>query len=89
MAIQLNPEQERIVGQAIQAGLIRSVDDVAEIGVAVIRDKLNTRHVASGEQEAEEWFRQVVSWSQGHPTSTPLIPDEAINRDSIYDTRGC
>lgn len=87
MSIQLNPEQERIVEQAMQAGLIRSVDDVAEIGVAVIRDKLNTRHVASGEQEAEEWFRQLVSWSQGHPTSTPLIPDEALDRESIYGGR--
>lgn len=31
MTIRLNPEQERVIGQAIQAGLIREPDDVVEV----------------------------------------------------------
>ncbi|MGA2169310.1 MAG: hypothetical protein ABSG62_13960 [Terracidiphilus sp.] len=37
--------------------------------------------------DAEEWFRELTSWSESHAT-TPLLPDEAIDRDSIYGARG-
>lgn len=47
MAIQLNPEQEQIVGQAMRAGLIRGLDDVAEIGIAAIRYRLKARSASS------------------------------------------
>jgi hypothetical protein len=87
MTIQLNPEQERVVGQAIQAGLIRAHDEVAEIGVASIRQRLRTRRADSGPPDAEEWFRELSTWSEGH-AATPLLPDEAIDRDSIYGARG-
>ena len=33
MTVQLNPEQERVIGQAIHAGLIRVPDDVVAAGV--------------------------------------------------------
>jgi hypothetical protein len=36
---------------------------------------------------AEEWSRELVAWSENHAT-TPLLPDEAIDRDSIYGARG-
>ena len=36
---------------------------------------------------AEEWFRELTAWSESHP-ATPLLPDEAIDRDSIYGERG-
>lgn len=87
MTIQLNPEQQSIVERALRAGVIRAVDEVAEIGVGVIRDRLNMRHAASA-QSAEEWFREFTAWSESHSTSTPLLPDEAIGRDSIYGERG-
>jgi Arc/MetJ-type ribon-helix-helix transcriptional regulator len=37
--------------------------------------------------DAEEWSRELVAWSESHAT-TPLLPDEAIDRDSIYGARG-
>jgi len=37
--------------------------------------------------DAEEWSRELTAWSESHAT-TPLLPDEAINRDSIYGARG-
>jgi hypothetical protein len=88
MTIQLNPEQERIVGQAIRAGLIRTREDVAEIGVASIRQRLKVRHSGSYPHSAEEWSRDLAAWSDSHTTTTPLLPDEAIDRESIYGTRG-
>ncbi len=88
MAIQLNPEQERVVGQAMRAGLIRRLDEVAEVGVASIRQRLKARDAISRIANAEEWFHELTAWSDGHSTATPLLPDEAIDRDSIYGARG-
>jgi len=90
MTIQLNPEQEYIVGQAMRAGLIRAHDDVAEVGVATIRQRLKTRPPVSGlpDPDVDEWSRELTAWSESHSTATPLLPDEAIDRDSIYGARG-
>ncbi len=40
MTIHLNAEQERVIGQAIQAGVIRDVDDVVDVGLETIRQRL-------------------------------------------------
>ena len=87
MTIQLNPEQERIVGQAIRAGLIRTPDEVAEVGIAVIRQRLKTGHARSDALDVETWFNELTASSDSH-AATPLLPEEAIERDSIYGTRG-
>jgi len=88
MAIQLSPEQELVVGQAINAGLIRIPDDVVGIGVETIRQHLEARESESATLSAEEWSRQLHSWIRSHPATTPVLSDEAISRDSIYGTRG-
>jgi hypothetical protein len=87
MTIHLNPEQEQVVGEAIQAGLIRTPDDVAEVGIAAIRQRLNAGHAVSGPLSVEEWFHELTAWSESH-APTPWLPDEAIDRDSIYGARG-
>jgi hypothetical protein len=43
MTIDLKPEQQQVVGRAIQAGLIETADDVVEVGVETIRQRLNAR----------------------------------------------
>ena len=43
MTIHLNPEQEQVIGRAIQAGLIETVDDVVEVGVEAIKQRLEAR----------------------------------------------
>ena len=88
VTIQLNAEQERVVGQAIRAGLIRARNDVAEIGVASIRQRLKTCAATRRTQSAEEWSRELAAWSESHDRATPLLPDEAIDRESIYGERG-
>jgi hypothetical protein len=43
MKIQLNPEEERLIRQAIQAGLIGKADDVVAVGLETIRRQLQSR----------------------------------------------
>jgi hypothetical protein len=88
MTIQLNPEQEHVIGQAIQAGLIANADDILDVGIDAIRQRLQSM-VGSGEQlSTEQWLREFKAWVHSHSTTTPLLPDEAISRDSIYGVRG-
>jgi hypothetical protein len=35
----------------------------------------------------EEWVRQFHAWTQSHDRTTPLLSDEAISRESIYQDR--
>jgi hypothetical protein len=88
MAIQLNPEQEQVVGQAIHAGLIRIPDDVIGVGVETIRQRLEARLALERPQSAEEWSRELHAWIHSHSTTTRVLSDEAISRESIYGTRG-
>jgi len=88
MSIQLNPEQEQVVGQAIHAGLIRIPDDVVGIGIETIRQRLEAREPSTAALSAEEWSRELHIWIKSHSTTTPVLSDEAIRRDSIYGTRG-
>ena len=88
MTIQLSTEQERVVAQAIRVGLIRAREDAAEIGVANLRQRLKVRHSAAVSRSAGEWSRELAAWSESHSTTTPLLPDEALDRESIYGTRG-
>ena len=88
MTIQLNPEEERLIGQAIQAGLIGKADDVVAVGVETIRRQPQLRVGSEAELNTEQWLREFKAWVHGHATTTPLLSDEAISRDSIYGARG-
>lgn len=88
MTIQLKPEQEQLIGRAIQAGLISGADEVVDVGVETIRQRLEARQASGTTLDAKEWSRQLDAWVHSHPTTTPLLSDEAISRDSIYGSRG-
>ena len=88
MTIHLNPEEERLIGQAIQAGLIGKADDVAAAGVETIRRQIQSRVGSETELNTEQWLLEFKAWVHGHATTTPLLSEEAISRDSIYGTRG-
>jgi hypothetical protein len=88
MAIQLKPEQQSVVGQAIQAGLIGAPDDVVEVGVETIRLRLEARVSLKSGLSGEEWAREFHSWVQSHASTGILLTDEAISRESIYERRG-
>jgi hypothetical protein len=85
MTIILKPEQEKILAEAIQAGLVASPEDALEIALEALRDKLAAE---APRLTAEEWIREFRAWVQSHPTDTPLLSDEAISRESIYGDRG-
>ncbi len=88
MNIRLNPEQERVIGQAIQAGLIREADDVVEVGIEAIRQRLEGSRAFEPALGAEEWSRAFHAWVHSHSTEAPLLSEEAISRESIYGMRG-
>jgi hypothetical protein len=88
MTLRLKPEQEQVIGQAIQAGLIHAANDVPDVGVEAIRRRLEERSALRKPVDAAEWSREFHAWVQGHSATTPLLSDEAISRDSIYGTRG-
>ena len=88
MAIQLSPEQERVVGKAIHAGLIRIPDDVVGVGIETIRQRLEARESLTGSLSAKEWSHALHAWIHSHSTTTPVLSEEAIGRESIYGARG-
>ena len=47
MTIKIKPEQEWVIGQAIEAGLIETADQAFEIGVESIRQRLEDSKQAS------------------------------------------
>lgn len=53
MNVTLRPEQERVVGEAISAGLIGTADEVVDVGVETIRQRLESRAVRSRQQEID------------------------------------
>jgi hypothetical protein len=88
MTIRLNPEQEEAIGLAIQAGLIANADDVVDVGIETIRQRLRPQSGSGPELNTEQWLQEFKSWVHSHSTATPLLSDEAISRDSIYGVRG-
>jgi hypothetical protein len=82
------PEQEQVIGRAIEAGLIKTADDVVGVGVEAIQRRLKERSAPVGSTSAEQWLQDFHNWIHSRPTATPLLSDEAINRASIYGTRG-
>ena len=88
MTIELNAEQQRVVDDAIQAGVIRSAEDIVEMGLDAVRGQLEKRSALNPTESAEEWVKRFEAWTSSHRTGTPLLSDEGISRDSIYGNRG-
>ena len=88
MTIRLKPEQEQVIGQAIQAGLIKTADEVVDVGVEIIQRRLDARGAPAASMSAEQWLGEFHTWVHSHPTTTPLLSDDAISREFIYGTRG-
>jgi hypothetical protein len=85
MTITPTPEQERTLAQAIEDGLIRRPEEALDLGLDTLRSRLATRRRS---ETAEEWIARFRAFVHSHSTSTPLLSDEAISRESIYDDRG-
>ena len=88
MTVRIKPEQEQVIGQAIQAGLIKTPDEVVDLGVETIQRRLEARVEAEAAMSTEQWLREFHAWVHSHATTTPLLSDEAISREFIYGARG-
>ena len=85
MTITPTPEQERILAEALEAGLISRVEDALNLGLETLRSKLPAR---PAEETAEEWIARFHAWVDSHADQTVVLSDEAMSRESIYDDRG-
>ena len=88
MTILVKPEQEQLIAEAIQAGVIQTPRDVVDVGVEAIRRRLEARAALRASTTAEQWLQEFRDWVHSHSTNTALLSDEAIGRESIYGARG-
>jgi hypothetical protein len=73
---------EKIVAQAAEHGL--SVDAYLRLLVEERQEKTVERKTLSPQEKARLWRE----WAASHNPDTPLLSDEAISRESIYEERG-
>lgn len=81
MTIELKPEQERILQDALRQGRFQSVEqalDEALHSIVVMRGS------ALSPAERAAAYR---AWAESHPRTTPVLSDEAISRETIYSDR--
>ncbi len=88
MTFNLSPEQKQLIGQAMHAGLIQSANDIVDMGIETLRQRLEAHLALPPTIAPEQWSRELHIWVRSHSTTSPLLSDEAIGRDSIYGTRG-
>jgi hypothetical protein len=81
MTFHLSPEQKQLIGQAMQAGLIQSANDVVDLGIETLRQRLETHLALPPALASEQWSREFHAWVRSHSTTSPLLSDEAIGRD--------
>jgi Arc/MetJ-type ribon-helix-helix transcriptional regulator len=88
MTIQLKPEQEQIVGQAIQAGLFANADDIVDVAIDAIRQCLRSPSNEANTPilSARDWEREFDTSIESFPDTAPL-PDEALSRENLYPDR--
>jgi hypothetical protein len=92
VGIQLSPEQELVVDQAIHVGLIRTPEEVVGVGVETIRQRLEARELSgtlkNNGLSVDDWSRELHTWIHSHSENASPLPDEALSRESIYQGRG-
>jgi len=84
MTIQLKPEQERILQEALRQGRFQSVEQALDEALHSIVPSGGASPTLSPAERAAA-FR---SWAGSHPRNTPVLSDKAISRETIYSDRG-
>jgi len=72
MTIELSPEQERAIQEAIRSGLVRSVDELIDAAIAMLphRDASISREIAVRRMEE---FADKSTLSLGEPITRKLL----------------
>ena len=71
MTILVTAEQERILAEAIQSGLIKSPEDALAAGLEALR----TRLPIEDPKTAEEWIDRFHAWVDSHAEQTVVLSD--------------
>jgi hypothetical protein len=80
VTLDLPPNVERAYLAAAQARGLKLADVVREVLVAAQPSG------PAAELTPEEWMREFRAWAHSHDADNlPILSDEAISRDSIYD----
>ena len=82
VTIDLSPEREAVLkaqarGLTIEQCLLELADQHALAASVAHLQKMNPG----------EWARHFDAWVNSHDPNTPVLPDEAMSRDSIYPDR--
>jgi hypothetical protein len=85
MTITPTPEQEHILAQALQTGLVASTEDALNVGVETLKGQLAIRRQ---DETPEEWIERFHALIDSHAWQTVVLSDEAMSRESIYADRG-
>jgi hypothetical protein len=78
MTIELDPEHERLIAQAIQAGLIQNVEEALDVALETLRGRLEGG-AASGGSARQEAVRRMQEFgdkyrlSLGEPITRKLL----------------
>ena len=88
MALELKVEDEKIVARGIETGVISGAADVLQLGVEVVKQRLEERAALQELASRSEWSTKLRHWIEGHQRVAPPLPSEAVSRESIYDARG-
>ena len=56
----------------------------------VLQDVLRARQPSpiANQLPPDEWIRKFKAWVEGHAQNTVVLPDEAMERESIYGDHG-
>ncbi len=84
MTIKLKPEQERILQEALRQGRFQSVEQALDKALHSIVPPEVVRPTLSPAERASAYR----SWAESHPRNTPVLPDQAISRETIYSDHG-
>ncbi len=84
MTVKLNlpPQVEQAYLAEAQARGLALSDVILEALVAA------QPSAAASELNADEWLRRFEAWSASHAGIAVVVPDEAMERESIYADRG-
>ena len=89
VTIEVPPDMEAgLVAQAQAEGL-----DVSRYVQNLVHGQIVARSNAAVSRPAyelspEEWMSQFEAWTKTHAGNTVVLPDEAMERESIYGDRG-
>jgi hypothetical protein len=57
-------------------------------GQVIAREKADVKSRPAYELSTDEWMRQFEAWTRSHAGNPVVLPDEAMERESIYGDRG-